>query len=94
MFKPWYPPTAAELDGIDADEYDMDTVKENMDYFLDAIVDLLPPGKSRDDLRGVYMEVDGNRVVAFFLPSDNVFQEILGKKIYREYGGENWSIKQ
>jgi hypothetical protein len=89
MFKPWYPPEVAE--------YDDGGKRENMDIFLDAIAER--HGVDRDSLKAVTMTVpgaignEGNRVLAFFVPSDNIFQNVLGKKIYWGTSGENWFIR-
>jgi hypothetical protein len=90
MFKPWYPPTWAEKDDGD--------IREDMEIFLDDIASR--HGVDRDGLRAVSLTVpgaignEGNRVLAVFVPSDNIFQDILGKKIYWDNRcGENYFIK-
>lgn len=85
---PWYPP---EVVGDDISD-------KKMCLFMDAISEA--NGIDKDTLKAVNITIpgaighEGNRVLAFFVPSDNIFQDILGKKIYWSIGGENYFIKE
>ena len=89
MFKPWYPPTWAEKEDGDS--------REDIEIFLDDIAS--KNGVDRDSLRAVHITVpgamgnEGSRVLAIFVSSDNIFQNVAGEVVYRG-DAKNYLIKR
>lgn len=92
----WEPPTWAELDGEDVGRSDMDR-------FFDAVVERLPPGKTRGDWNAIWQRMPASLgdyagakavMLLFLYNSETVFQQPIGMVVYPHVGDQLFYIAE